>query len=384
VCEAELSDDKREKLIEAKRAEISSLDGKLEDLRAKRESEAKRLRELEEASKRLMELEARIENIEELRGELKKSKRVVGELNQAISELEDKLKGVETDVKRLQGLEESKREEERKLEMLRLHLQDLKEKRSRLAELNDQRKKVGERIGELEGQIVGKDVEKLEEELRQTLESKSLIKGELEGVERLVEEKIKRASELEQQLDSVLKLRQEVEKLDGLIKQLKIFSQALQATQVELREEFIQTVNHTMRQIWPTLYPYKDFVGIRLSIQEGDYVLQLQTRDGSWVDVEGMASGGERSIACLALRVAFSLVLVPHLQYLILDEPTVNLDATAINQLATVLRERVSNFVRQAFVITHQKELEESATGSLYKLERDKMEDGATKVVHIA
>ena len=54
--------------------------------------------------------------------------------------------------------------------------------------------------------------------------------------------------------------------------------------------------------IWNELYPYGDFSGVRLTIDK-DYVLQLKGSDG-WISVEGVASGGERSLACLALRIA--------------------------------------------------------------------------------
>lgn len=57
---------------------------------------------------------------------------------------------------------------------------------------------------------------------------------------------------------------------------------------------------------------------------------------------DGVASGGERSIACLALRMAFSTVLAPQLRLFVLDEPTANLDVKSIEVLAQTLRERVT------------------------------------------
>jgi DNA repair exonuclease SbcCD ATPase subunit len=177
-----------------------------------------------------------------------------------------------------------------------------------------------------------------------------------------------------------MKEREEIRKLDALIKNLKIFEKALEQTQVELRSEFVEAVNYAMNKLWPTLYPYQDFIGVKLSIEEGDYVLQLQERAGTFIGVDGIASGGERSLACLALRIAFSLVLAPQLRMLILDEPTANLDVKAISELATTLRERISEFVDQTFLITHQTELEDAVSGSAYRIERDKANDGETKI----
>ncbi len=172
----------------------------------------------------------------------------------------------------------------------------------------------------------------------------------------------------------------EVVKLEKIIKDLKIFEKALENTQVQLRTEFIEAVNYAMNEIWPNLYPYEDFTGIALNIEAGDYVLQLKDRMDRWINADGIASGGERSLASLALRIAFSLVLAPQLGFLILDEPTHNLDRSAITELANTLRERINEFVNQTFIISHTPELEDAVTGFAYRLERDKTIDGSTKV----
>ena len=85
-------------------------------------------------------------------------------------------------------------------------------------------------------------------------------------------------------------------------------------------------------------------------------------------------------MACLALRIAFSLVLAPQLKWLVLDEPTHNLDTKAVDLLGNVLRERISTFIDQVFLITHDPSLEAAVSGYLYRLEREKEKDGFTKV----
>jgi len=174
-----------------------------------------------------------------------------------------------------------------------------------------------------------------------------------------------------------------VKKLERIIRDVRVFEKALEETQAQLRKQFITTVNTAMSQIWETLYPYRDFVGVRLNIESGDYILQLQERSGRYINVEGMASGGERSIACLALRVAFSLVLAPHLRILVLDEPTHNLDRRAIEDFSRTLKERINELVDQVFIITHTPEIEDAITGYAYRLERDKSKDEPTRVVRL-
>ena len=82
--------------------------------------------------------------------------------------------------------------------------------------------------------------------------------------------------------------------------------------------------------------------------------------------------------------IAFSLVLAPQLKWLVLDEPTHNLDSKAVDLLANVLRDKMSTFVDQIFLITHDPSLESAVSGYLYRLEREKEKDGFTKVSMIS
>jgi DNA repair exonuclease SbcCD ATPase subunit len=201
--------------------------------------------------------------------------------------------------------------------------------------------------------------------------------------EQLAKEKSARADEYAKAVSSARKDMDEVARLELLASDLKVFAEALKQTQSGLRKEFVEAVNYTMNRLWQTLYPYQDFVGIRLGIEEGDYVLQLQERSLGWINVEGAASGGERSIACLAMRIAFALVLVPNLRMMVLDEPTANLDSNSVKVLADTLKENIGDFIEQCFVVTHDEALEEAITGYSYRLERDKSRDGVTKVVRL-
>jgi exonuclease SbcC len=99
---------------------------------------------------------------------------------------------------------------------------------------------------------------------------------------------------------------------------------------------------------------------------------------GNWIDVESSLSGGERSAAALTLRMAIAFVLTRQLSWVILDEPTHNLDERSVKLLSFMLREKLPLLVDQIFVITHNPEIEKSATGSLYLLQREKNEDGIT------
>jgi DNA repair exonuclease SbcCD ATPase subunit len=127
-------------------------------------------------------------------------------------------------------------------------------------------------------------------------------------------------------------------------------------------------------------------VGIRLTVdgtKGGDYTLQLRDHVGNWIPVEGIASGGERTDACLALRIAFAMVLAPNLKWIVFDEPTHNLDSQGIEELAKVMRERLPEIVRQILLITHEERLEGAVSGYLYRFYRNKAVNEPTRVEQV-
>jgi DNA repair exonuclease SbcCD ATPase subunit len=163
---------------------------------------------------------------------------------------------------------------------------------------------------------------------------------------------------------------------------LQVVQNAFAQTQTTMRRDFIEAVNGAMNELWRDIYPYGDFTGIRLAVED-DYVLQLRNRTGGWVAVEGLTSGGERTCACLTLRIAFAIVLAPALNWLVLDEPTHNLDAEGIQELAVALRERIPEVVKQVLLITHEERLEAAVSGYLYRFTRNKELDEPTKVEQV-
>jgi lipoprotein-releasing system ATP-binding protein len=82
--------------------------------------------------------------------------------------------------------------------------------------------------------------------------------------------------------------------------------------------------------------------------------------EGEWLNAAGYASGGEKIIASLALRIAFTKILTPQLNVLILDEPTHNMDDKAIATFVEVLQNDLSDFLEQIFIITHNEKLAEA------------------------
>ncbi len=159
--------------------------------------------------------------------------------------------------------------------------------------------------------------------------------------------------------------------LDAKTDGVTVFGSALLDAQASLRSTLIESINEALNAIWPAVYPYGDYKALRVQADGGDYALELQALDGAWVSADSV-SGGERACAALSLRVAFAMVLTPNLSWLVLDEPTHNLDREAVLLLANALREEIPKIVKQVFLITHDEALKESASARLYRIERDK------------
>jgi exonuclease SbcC len=140
----------------------------------------------------------------------------------------------------------------------------------------------------------------------------------------------------------------------------------------------VEEINAALQEIWPAVYPYSDYSGVKLEADEKDYRLLMDK--GGWREVDSVASGGERACLCLALRIAFATVLTPDVGWLILDEPTHNLDSDAVALLSEAIGSKIPSIVEQTFVITHDPALGETGEGLVWRLERDKGKNESTRV----
>jgi exonuclease SbcC len=198
------------------------------------------------------------------------------------------------------------------------------------------------------------------------------------GCQQIAETLEKNLQQLEGIQQQLLELKNHNQQLEKTLEKTVLFTNSLQSVQAVLRESMLEAINEALQSIWPKVYPYADFDNCRLCIQEGDYEIMVKNRSNEWIRVEGNLSGGERSAVALCVRMAFSLVLTQNLGWLILDEPTHNLDGLTVQELASLLKNQLPELVEQTFVITHDKQMEAAASGALYEIVRDKNTDGAS------
>ncbi len=277
--------------------------------------------------------------------------------------------------KELEGFAEKKNDLEELLERAK----DLGEKKKQISDLNEGMERAKTSMDELGFK---------EAELRKERESLGELKVKISSMERDVSASGEMRKELEksgvrlkEDLEKMKRLEMEINGMRNSIEKISFFINALKATQEDMRAMLVDNINAAMDDIWARLYPYGDFSSAKLVVNEKGYEVMVRDRNGKWLRVDGILSGGERSAAAITLRIAISLVLTQNLSWLILDEPTHNLDSETVAKLSEILREHLPSLVEQIFVITHDEGMERASSSSLYFLERDKNEDGATKVI---
>ncbi|VVC72025.1 DNA double-strand break repair Rad50 ATPase [uncultured archaeon] len=373
VCEREIGAELRAKLAAAKKKEAAELSVKssaferrLKDFGEKIPAAEKAFRDAEFNSKRAQEIGDVSGKAEEAKEALGKNSASLSAGGKACSELDA---GLEPCAARAKALRE-------KLTLAR-ELQSSEARASAAAgELEEARKLLAETRFD----------QKTFDSVRAEIERRARLSVEFEGRAKLLEERLKSAErELElgaRELEAFEKRRREAKSFEAALESAAVLQAALVETQAALRTELVEAVNEAMGELWPAIYPYDDFSGARIDASETDYLVEVKA-GGSWIPVEGFASGGERACALLSLRISFAMVIVPNLKWLVLDEPTHNLDGNGIKALVEALREKIPSIVEQVFVITHDESLREAASGRVYRLERDKGGAGPTTATAI-
>ncbi|MFH1450952.1 MAG: hypothetical protein ABIF92_03150, partial [archaeon] len=383
LCESNISGEKKHEILHKNNLSLEQIGQELTNLNAMIFSAKEKREELAGSLQQWESLEGSLEKIRQ-----EKTVKIdkILSLAQRFSDLQKKkkeiLSAMEAIELELTPLTESYSDE--KLECLKKERETLSNIQKAI-ELKKSISDMSRQLSELESQISSVSVDEsvlktIREKQGELIRRNEHQKTQLTASRLLLEEKKKRFDDLNRKRELAAKYKQDIEKIKQGRELLEIFQTALRKTQETLRAEFIESVNQIMSDVWQHLYPYDDLSGVKLIVDAGDYVLSAHTSQG-WVNVEGRVSGGERSLACLALRVAFSLALAPNLSWLILDEPTHNLDVTAIDMLGETLRERLPQLIEQIFLITHEERLESAVSGQLYKLERNKELDEPTRIV---
>jgi len=366
VCEEPLGDVKKRELIAKRKGEVEKAKQLASGLKSDVSSNSKALEEIERKLSRAVELQAGISRLDE--SELKRLKSEAEKLNSSLTKLSDEAGQFR---KQRTELENSLRLLEQKVRQA----EDLLEKRARLIVLEQGHKDVVKELSKLA--YKESEFQKAHADLRKYEGETKALDANLGNWQVQSEKLATQLSDLRTRLSEMEKQTRKMEGWERTVQDLEILGNAVVDVQAALRSDLIDSINSAMNAVWNTLYPYGDYSQLKFSASEAGYELELG--DGErWVLVDGVASGGERACASLALRIAFARILASNLNWLILDEPTHNLDTQAVKALALALRDSIPSIVDQVFVITHEEGLKEAASGRLYMLDRNKRKNEAT------
>jgi exonuclease SbcC len=385
VCERELPEDRLVKVVERLRRELEELRRRADELRLEEERLGG---EVEEAVRRIEAVSRlKVEEVEEAREEVKEAE---GSLMEARAELEARLK----------------------------ELEGLKAKLSSLAELRRRAEKLEPLYREyLRAQGALKAYPSREELLRR-LRSAKAAEEELAARAGRLREELKKLGYSE---EAHLKLREEVEKAEGSLRELKAkegelkgrvnYSRAREAeleakiAELKPKEEEAARRSKFVKLLEAVRWSFsKDGLQRAVRARARPLIERLAAESLEKFNLEYSAvkldedfnpsllgpageqsidsiSGGERVAVALALRLAIAKALAgERLEFMVLDEPTAHLDEERRRELVEVLRRTFKEEPRvlpQLIVVTHEREVEDAAD-AVYYVTR---EAGFSKVV---
>jgi len=371
VCGAELKEDKKNNLINEKKNKIKNLKEDIDNINTSMKNMKDEIDKLSKEKNIWEKINAKMETIKEVdKDKIKKE----------LTILEDKKTKINSDI---ENLKKEKKSIEENYNLISNQLTDLKKIKDMFVELNENKIKyenLEKKIKIIESEIKSitfneKEYQELKSELMKLSSKEGEINTSIQKDNEMLLDKNNLMVEISNQIKLLEKYKRDYKILKIMDMQLPKFKEAIEKTQIQLRNELIDLVNNNMSSIWKKFYPYEELEDIRLNTLSNDYKLEL-FNGSEWTPVEGIASGGERTAAAITLRIALSISLVKQLKWLILDEPTHNLDEVAIESFSFILREKLSSMVNQIFIITHEEKLETAVTGNFYKLKKEK---GITK-----
>ena len=374
VCERELGPELSERLISAKRKALETLKVEI----AGEEGDEERGRaSVKKTEDEIAALSLAVNRMKDYEGVEKAIEAGMARLSAAAEALKKSSVQIE---RKKRDLEHAREEAQgyRSGADLYKRIAEHKEQVSEYSKLSAESKRDAEAIKITQGEI-----DALQGSFAEKGASLAKTSATISGIEKQVGSLQENIESLVKQIDGIKEMQQRLERRRALAKNLSLFKSSLIETESFLRGRLTQSINSLMQGVWPELYPYSDYTNLRLSAKSDDYALEAGMQSGpgeEWVQIDAVASGGERSMACLAMRIALSMVVVPNLRWLILDEPTHNIDSTGISKLINVLGDTLPKVVEQVFIITHDDDLKQIASAKVYQLDRDKGQGGPTSV----
>ena len=420
-CAQPVDDSPHVDVLGEKRERLATLEASLSSL----ESDRAELNERIERADALREAERELDRLEENRTSMRQlleEKRTATaerrdrreELLEGAVEMEDTIEQRREAITECEATIEAARDRLGEINGARRDVGDRLETLRRVAEIDDERDRLEsavetrrERLADWEtmnderrAQLSTKREEKREleetfddERVSEAREEKRRAEEYIEAVDPKLAELAERRDELqgaigsvEEKIDDLDRLRERCEELAERCESLESLydeAETLQATygdlRTELRRQNVETLERLLNETFELIYRNDAYAGIDL---DGEYRLTVYQKDGEPLDPEQL-SGGERALFNLSLRCAIYRLLAEGVEGaapmppLILDEPTVFLDAGHVSQLVTLVDSMRELGVEQIVLVSHDEELV-SAADALVHVEKDPTSNRST------
>jgi exonuclease SbcC len=348
---AERATEKREVAAE-RREEAETLAAEATDRRERaaetRSVAAEKREEAEEAEARVAELESELAAVDETRERVD----AVAERLERIADAEDAI--------------------ERRRERAEAVAETNDERRERLAEKRRRRDELREAVDE-------DAVAAARENRRNAVDYLDDVEAELDRLAERRDEVQARLGGIRSEIEALESLRTErdalaarVEALDDLHEETRRLEATYGDLRADLRQRNVETLERLLNETFDLVYANDAYARLRLG---GDYDLSVVQKDGSELD-PAQLSGGERALFNLSLRCAIYRLLAEGIDGaapmppLILDEPTVFLDAGHVSRLVDLVEEMRNLGVAQIVIVSHDRELV-GAADDLVRVEKD-------------
>ncbi|MFB6080217.1 MAG: DNA double-strand break repair ATPase Rad50 [Haloferacaceae archaeon] len=375
LAAAEATVEREEERLERADALVEA-GGRIETLEARRETaetHRERAAEAREAAADLAaEADQAADRAEAVRAEAAEKRTALGEHNARKGDLADA-------IDRLDDLREAVEERtgaRETAERLRERRADLEghndERRDRLDRLRDRRDDLRAAVDEERVEEARAERERAEEYLDRVAEKLDDLdeeRGALQGRIGAVENRIEELERLRAERDD---LRERVTALESLHGE----AEALEATygdlRADLRRRNVEALERLLNETFDLVYANDAYARLRL---DADYEVRVVQKDGETLAPDQL-SGGERALFNLSLRCAIYRLLAEGIEGaapmppLILDEPTVFLDAGHVTRLVDLVERMRSLGVRQTVIVSHDEELV-GAADDLVTVEKD-------------
>ncbi len=375
VCERELDDELRSKLLKDKESLVRSLGDEI----------VEKSKVAEQKRRFIAELEKQTAALQLSLGKLKDYDGVEKALDGYRSTAAKERKELESAGRELAAKSTEGEKVKNALRELRSKEEELARRKNFADELSRTNAELGRQETEIKAiKADDKQLEAAQNAFAEQSARLSAAREKLESGRRYIESVESQLRERKKELDNASALDRRIARNRERVTNLNRFKEAIISTEGALRERLVYSINELMLDLWPRLYPYGDYAAVALKAYDDDYTLEADVGtagSSSWAQVNSVASGGERSIACLALRIAMAMVIVPNLRWLILDEPTHNIDSTGISKLIDVFGSTLPGIVEQIFIITHDDSLKQIGGARVFSLDRDKSANGPTVIV---